>query len=84
VRQKIGSASRRSIASAIVLCALAACGRHAEPGGLTIAVIPKGTSHVFWRSIHAGAEKAAREVGATVIWSGPLREDDWDAQVEGF
>ena len=87
MRQKIGSASRRSIASAFVLCALAACGRHAEPGGLTIAVIPKGTSHVFWRSIHAGAEKAAREVGATVIWRGPLREDDRDAQVsevEGF
>ena len=50
-------------------------------------MIPKGTSHVFWRSIHAGAEKAARELGVTVIWRGPLREDDRDAQVsevEGF
>jgi len=50
-------------------------------------VIPKGTSHVFWQSIHAGAEKAAREVGATIIWRGPLREDDRDSQVsevEGF
>jgi ribose transport system substrate-binding protein len=56
-------------------------------GTLTIAVIPKGTSHVFWQSIHAGAEKAAREVGATIIWRGPLREDDRDSQVsevEGF
>jgi len=26
---------------------------------LTIAVIPKGTTHVFWKSIHAGA--AARD-----------------------
>jgi ribose transport system substrate-binding protein len=54
---------------------------------LTIAVIPKGTSHVFWQSIHAGAVKAAREVGAEVIWRGPLREDDRDSQVsevEGF
>jgi ribose transport system substrate-binding protein len=79
---------RHSIACAIVLlCALAACGRSAKSGGLTIAVIPKGTSHVFWRSIHAGAEKAARELGATIIWRGPLREDDRDAQVsevEGF
>ena len=25
---------------------------------LKIAVIPKGTSHVFWQSIHAGAVKA--------------------------
>jgi ribose transport system substrate-binding protein len=53
----------------------------------TIAVIPKGTSHVFWQSIHAGANKAAKEDGATVIWRGPLREDDRDSQVsevEGF
>jgi ribose transport system substrate-binding protein len=56
-------------------------------GKLTLAVIPKGTSHVYWQSIHAGAVKAAREVGAEVIWRGPLREDDRDSQVsevEGF
>jgi ribose transport system substrate-binding protein len=61
--------------------------RNTNAGALTIAVIPKGTSHVFWQSIHAGAEKAAREAGATIIWRGPLREDDRDSQVsevEGF
>ena len=26
-------------------------------GALTIAVIPKGTTHEFWQSIHAGAEQ---------------------------
>ena len=26
----------------------------------TIAVIPKGTTHEFWKSIHGGANKAAR------------------------
>ena len=59
---------------------------------LTIAVIPKGTSHEFWKSIHAGAIKAQRElstggVEVEVIWKGPLREDDRDQQiqvVEGF
>ncbi len=59
----------------------------AQSGRLTIAVIPKGTSHVYWQSIHAGAEKAAQELGVEVIWRGPLREDDRDAQVsevEGF
>ena len=70
------------------LLALSACSpRASSSGGLTIAVIPKGTSHVFWQSIHAGAEKAAREIGATIIWRGPLREDDRDSQVsevEGF
>src|SRR5436190_24359907 len=53
----------------------------AAPSALTIAVIPKGTSHVFWQSIHAGANQAAQELGVTVIWRGPLREDDRDAQV---
>ena len=61
-------------------------------GGLTIAVIPKGTTHEFWKSIHAGAVKAARELTAQgtpvqVIWKGPLREDDREQQVqvvEGF
>jgi len=54
---------------------------------MTIAVIPKGTTHTFWQSIRAGAERAGKETGATIIWRGPLREDDRDAQVsevEGF
>jgi ribose transport system substrate-binding protein len=71
----------------VFLAFAAACGRNANPGGLTIAVIPKGTSHLFWQSIHAGAAKAARELGVTIIWRGPLREDDRDSQVsevEGF
>jgi ribose transport system substrate-binding protein len=80
---------------AVIMLALAACGGDkAAPGtsssagsGPTIAVIPKGTSHAFWQSIRAGAERAGREVGATIIWRGPLREDDRDSQVsevEGF
>jgi ribose transport system substrate-binding protein len=54
---------------------------------MTIAVIPKGTTHTFWQSIRAGAERAGKEAGVTIIWRGPLREDDRDAQVsevEGF
>jgi ribose transport system substrate-binding protein len=58
----------------------------------TIAVIPKGTTHEFWKSIHAGSNKAAAELSAQgaqvkVIWKGPLREDDREQQiqvVEGF
>src|SRR5256885_6972666 len=78
----------RSITFIVAALIVSACGpRPNATGALTIAVIPKGTSHVFWQSIHAGAEKAAREAGATIIWRGPLREDDRDAQVsevEGF
>ncbi len=68
------------------LLLLAACGGTTTKG-TTIAVIPKGTSHVFWQSIHAGAQKAADELGVEIIWRGPLREDDRDSQVsevEGF
>jgi ribose transport system substrate-binding protein len=57
------------------------CSGNEKTGGLTIEVIPKGTSHAFWQSIHAGAEKAAQELGITVVWRGPLREDDRDSQV---
>jgi len=49
-----------------------------------IAVIPKGTTHVFWKSIHAGAVKAERELkdlGVEVIWKGPLKEDDRESQI---
>jgi ribose transport system substrate-binding protein len=67
---------------------LAACGgSSADPDRTTIAVIPKGTSHVFWQSVHAGAAKAAQELGVDIIWRGPLREDDRASQVsevEGF
>jgi ribose transport system substrate-binding protein len=50
--------------------------------GITIAVIPKGTTHEFWKSIHAGAEKAARESNAKIIWKGPLKEDDREEQIK--
>ena len=76
------------IAIAMMVTAFSACGgQDRGDGKLTIAVIPKGTSHVFWQSIHAGAEKAAQELGVSVIWRGPLREDDRASQiseVEGF
>jgi ribose transport system substrate-binding protein len=47
----------------------------------TIAVIPKGTTHEFWKAVYAGATKAADERDVDVIWKGPLREDDRDAQI---
>jgi ribose transport system substrate-binding protein len=48
---------------------------------ITIAVIPKGTIHEFWKTVHAGAAKAAKELGVEIIWKGPLKEDDRDAQI---
>jgi ribose transport system substrate-binding protein len=52
-----------------------------------IAVIPKGATHEFWKSVHAGAIKAQRELAekgikVEIIWKGPLKEDDRDQQIQ--
>jgi len=41
-----------------------------------------GTTHEFWKAIHAGALTAARELGVEIIWKGPLKEDDRNEQVQ--
>jgi len=47
-----------------------------------IAVIPKGTTHEFWKSVHAGAENAAKELGNVEIqWKGPILENDLEGQI---
>ena len=55
----------------------------AEKGAkLVVAVIPKGTTHEFWKTVHAGAMKAGQEEGAEIIWQGPAKEDDRKGQIE--
>jgi ribose transport system substrate-binding protein len=54
----------------------------ASPSKLRIAVVPKGTTHEFWKAVHAGAAKAAKELGVEIVWKGPLKEDDLKSQVE--
>lgn len=62
--------------------ALIACGGEPpRPSKTTIAVIPKGTTHEFWKSIHAGAVKARRELDLEIIWKGPLKEDNREDQI---
>lgn len=51
-------------------------------GPLRIAVIPKGTTHEFWKSVHAGAVKASKELGVEIVWKGPLKEDDLKGQID--
>jgi ribose transport system substrate-binding protein len=79
------------VLACIVLTGFLGCGGGSEKGGeaakktagkYTIAVIPKGTTHEFWKAIHAGANKAARELGVEVIWKGSLKEDDREEQVQ--
>jgi ribose transport system substrate-binding protein len=56
----------------------------AQPGSakqLTIAVIPKGTTHVFWKSVEAGAKSAGTELAVNIKWKGPVKEDDRTQQI---
>ncbi len=96
------AAPRRLWVLAVLVFATAGAGLACKGGGgassgasaksFKIAVIPKGLTHEFWKSIHAGAIKAARDlkdegVEVEVIWKGPIREDDREQQVqvvEGF
>jgi ribose transport system substrate-binding protein len=77
---------------ALVLAAvcLSACGDTASDsdGGAAagdskprIAVIPKGTTHVFWQSVKAGAFAARDELGIHVEFKGPTKEDDRNSQI---
>jgi ribose transport system substrate-binding protein len=45
-------------------------------------VIPKGTTHEFWKSIHAGARMAADALQVEILWKGPVREDDREEQIK--
>jgi len=47
-----------------------------------IAVVPKGTTHIFWQSVRRGAEDAGLEAGVRIFWNGPERESDRDKQIQ--
>ncbi len=72
--------TRRSFVALPALAAgLASCGKS---GKRIIAVIPKGRSHLFWQSVHAGANAAAREIGVEIAWNGPSTETDFNGQIQ--
>ena len=48
---------------------------------ISIAVIPMGTSHVYWKAVEAGARQAAKELGIDMTWKGPLKENDRAQQI---
>ena len=73
---------------AVTLAVLIGLGVFAAPAAaaasrLTIAVIPMGATHNYWKSIHAGALKAASELGnVDLIWKSGIKEDDRDSQIK--
>ena len=58
------------------------CDRNGKDDRLTIAVIPKGSTHEFWKAIHAGALNASQETGVDIIWKDPAKEDDREEQIQ--
>ncbi|WP_237023480.1 substrate-binding domain-containing protein [Lacunisphaera limnophila] len=63
------------------LCLLALIPLTAFSANEKIAVIPKGTTHSFWKSVEAGARQAGAEFGVEILWKGPLKEDDRAQQI---
>lgn len=57
------------------------CNRPAGEQKRIIAVIPKGVSHFFWQSVHAGAQAAAKETNVEIAWKGPAQETDYTGQI---
>ncbi|MEO7143655.1 MAG: substrate-binding domain-containing protein [Bryobacteraceae bacterium] len=72
---------RRSVAVGLLLllAALAGCQRSQQK---VIAVVPKGTAHIFWISVEAGAMAAGQEFGVKILWNGPPAETDYSRQIE--
>jgi ribose transport system substrate-binding protein len=59
--------------------ALSACNRRRRK---IVGVVPKATSHLFFVSVHAGVERAAREFDMDLLWNGPMDETDYTRQIE--
>ncbi|MDE2125969.1 MAG: ABC transporter substrate-binding protein [Armatimonadetes bacterium] len=73
------AAVRRMFCAAGVIATVGAAGCHrpgsAGAGGkLQIALIPKGVTQSYWQTVKAGAEKAAAEDNASIIFQGPTEE----------
>lgn len=66
----------------LALSFLAATAGCTQEKKTTFAVIPKGRAHLFWRSVNAGAAKAAQENGIELIWNGPTSETDYAGQIQ--
>ena len=83
---------KRLLTLSLSLALLAGCGGGSGTSGgetskkIKIAVIPKATTDEFWKSIHAGAEKARQEAVAAgqdveIAWQGPVVENDSSKQI---
>src|SRR5215813_11573422 len=47
-----------------------------------VAVVPKGTSHLFWQTVQAGAVAAGRDLDVEVLWNGPSQQTEYSRQIQ--
>jgi ribose transport system substrate-binding protein len=72
---------RNRIACLLLLAGLllAGCNRSHKR---QIAVVPKGTAHVFWQTVHAGALAAGEQYNVEILWNGPPSETEYSRQIQ--
>lgn len=67
--------------TAFLAMALLAIGCSSSDSDYTIAVIPKGLGHQFWKTVKAGADAAGKELNAEILWNGPAKETEVAKQI---
>jgi len=63
----------------LTFAALGGCGRGSRH---LVGIVPKGSTNIFWQSVHTGAIKAAREFNLEIEWSALSVETDASRQIE--
>lgn len=63
-----------------------ASGASGQPAAkkITLAAIPKATTHSYWKAAEAGARRAAAEFGVELEWQGPLDDSKVADQIGIF
>src|SRR5260370_37583617 len=70
----------RHVSAVLLACALlSGCNQSKKK---VIGVVPKGTAHIFWQSVQAGAIAAGRDLDVDVLWNGPSQETEYSRQVQ--
>ncbi len=64
---------------ALLLLAPTACRQ--DSSKRVIGVVPKGTNHIFWQTVRAGALAAADEFDFEILWNAPQIETDSSRQI---
>ena len=81
-----------SLVALASLVLLSGCGKSSEktapaadaPVKITLAAIPKATTHSYWKAAEAGARRAAAEFGVELEWQGPLDDSKIADQIGIF